>query len=338
MLGPSFSPSIARIPGPTSSHSRCQRLRCAARVMHARAVLRARRVLVGQRRRARRGRRRRQLGVPSSLPVGRWRGALVAPTSTSTRIAPASWPPIACSRSPKTHEQRAAERLALAHREALAGRDAAARPGSAASPGRSPRRARTAPRRRAAGSPCDARRALLELELGARDRVAVGVDRRVPELGGDQLLEVLGEHVLEHLRLGVDAIPGHPQRLGEEALEQAVVADHLEREAPPVGGQAHAAVGHVRDQPQLVELLEHRRDRAGRDAQALGQRVGRDRLVAAGLEREDRLGVVLDGRRAQQILGGHGKRLWHAKISIKGYLKTQRGPVPTPRTPASRSP
>src|SRR5271156_1478134 len=28
MLGPSFSPSIARMPGPTSSHSRRQRLRC----------------------------------------------------------------------------------------------------------------------------------------------------------------------------------------------------------------------------------------------------------------------------------------------------------------------
>ena len=70
-----------------------------------------------------------------------------------------------------------------------------------------------------------------ELELGARDRVAVGVDRRVPELGRDQLLEVLREHVLEDLRLGVNAIPGHSQRVGEEALEQPVVADHLEGDA-----------------------------------------------------------------------------------------------------------
>ncbi len=27
MLGPSFSPNIARIPGPTSNHSKCQRRR-----------------------------------------------------------------------------------------------------------------------------------------------------------------------------------------------------------------------------------------------------------------------------------------------------------------------
>ncbi len=77
--------------------------------------------------------------------------------------------------------------------------------------------------------------ALLELELGGRDRVAVGIDRGVPELCGDQLLEILREHVLEHLGLGVHAIPRHAERVGEEALEQAVVADHLERDAPPVG-------------------------------------------------------------------------------------------------------
>ena len=141
----------------------------------------------------------------------------------------------------------------------------------------------------------------------------MGVDRGVSELGRDQLLEILGEHVLEDLRLGVNAIPGHAQRVGEEALEQAVMADHLEREAPPVGGEAHAAVGHVRDQPELVELLEHRRDRAGRDPQALGERVRRHRLVAAGLQREDRLRVVLYGLRSQQLRCGHMGRLWHTK-------------------------
>ena len=103
---------------------------------------------------------------------------------------------------------------------------------------------------------------LVELELGARDRVAVRVERRVAELGRDQLLELLGDDVLEHLGLGVDAVPGHLQRLGEEQLDQPVVADHLERDPAPVGGQAHAAVGVVLDQAELAEALEHRRDRA----------------------------------------------------------------------------
>ena len=43
-------------------------------------------------------------------------------------------------------------------------------------------------------------------------------------------LELLGEHVLEHLGLGVHAIPGHPELLGQEQLDQPVVAQHLERD------------------------------------------------------------------------------------------------------------
>ena len=56
------------------------------------------------------------------------------------------------------------------------------------------------------------------------------VVRRVAELGGDQLLELLGEDVLEHLGLVVDAVPRHPEALGEVELEQPVVAQHLERD------------------------------------------------------------------------------------------------------------
>ena len=165
----------------------------------------------------------------------------------------------------EAHEQRPAERLALAHREALARRDAAL--GQVAQHLRiGVRHAHEAALVAGLQALHAVGRALFDLEVGVRDRVAVRIDRRVAELGGDQLLEVVGEHVLEHLRLGVHAIPRHAERLGEIALEQAVMADHLERHAPAVGGQAHAAVGHVRDQPELVEALEHRRDRAGRDA------------------------------------------------------------------------
>ena len=55
------------------------------------------------------------------------------------------------------------------------------------------------------------------------------VERRVAEPRRDQLLELLGEHVLEHLGLGVHAVPWHAQLLGQEQLEQPMVAKHLER-------------------------------------------------------------------------------------------------------------
>ena len=61
--------------------------------------------------------------------------------------------------------------------------------------------------------------------------------------------------MLEHLGLVVDAIPRHAERLGEVELEQAVVAQHLERDALAVGGQRDALVGLVVDQAELVEPL-----------------------------------------------------------------------------------
>ena len=84
------------------------------------------------------------------------------------------------------------------------------------------------------------------------------------ELGGDERLELLGEDVLEDLGLGVDAIPRHVERLGEVELEQAVVADDLERHALAVGGQLDALVGHVVDEAELAQALAHPRRRRRR--------------------------------------------------------------------------
>ena len=101
-----------------------------------------------------------------------------------------------------------------------------ARPGSAASPGRSRRCARRC-RALAGARGRPARWSGAPRSRGPRVGIGspCGSTRRVAELGGDQLLELLGEDVLEHLGLGVHAIPRHAERLGEVELEQAVVAD-----------------------------------------------------------------------------------------------------------------
>ncbi len=83
--------------------------------------------------------------------------------------------------------------------------------------------------------------------------------RRVAELGRDQRLELVGEHVLEHLGLLVDAVPRHAERFGEVELQQPVVAQHLEREPGARFRQPHAAVALVRDETELVELADHAR-------------------------------------------------------------------------------
>jgi hypothetical protein len=122
----------------------------------------------------------------------------------------------------------------------------------------------------------------------------VRVDRRVAQPRGDQLLEILGEHMLEHLRLRMHAVPRHPQLLGEEQLDQAVVAQDLERYPPPLAREPDSVIGLVLDQTEVGQLADHRRDGAGSDAKAIGQLVGGDRRVPAALESVHRLGVVLN--------------------------------------------
>ena len=70
-----------------------------------------------------------------------------------------------------------------------------------------------------------------QLELGGRDRIAVRVALREAERRVDARLDLLGEVVLEAVGLGVHLVPAEAERLHQVELEQAVVADDLERDA-----------------------------------------------------------------------------------------------------------
>jgi hypothetical protein len=143
----------------------------------------------------------------------------------------------------------------------------------------------------------------------------MGIMGRVAELGRDQLLELLGEDVLEHLRLVVDAVPRYPEVLDEVELEQAVVAHHLERDAAAGVRERHAVVRAALHESELAEALHHSGRRRGGDAEALGERVGAHR-AAALLEGVDRLRVVLYRARDMSVCSevGHDDQfeLWHA--------------------------
>ena len=125
----------------------------------------------------------------------------------------------------------------------------------------------------------------------------MGVELRVAQLRGDPLGELVGEDVLEQLGLLVDEVPGDVEHLDEQELEQPVVAQRAQRDAPALVGQPRALVALVLEQAELGEAAQHAADRAGGDAEPLGQRVGRHRPVEPRLERVDRLQVVLDGTR-----------------------------------------
>ena len=54
------------------------------------------------------------------------------------------------------------------------------------------------------------------------------VVRRIPELGVDLRLELLGQRMLEPVGLRVHLVQGQPQPVREVALEEPVVAEDLE--------------------------------------------------------------------------------------------------------------
>ena len=162
----------------------------------------------------------------------------MAPPAGSTRIFSASSPPEGVLFARRPRRRRPAERLRVGDPQIARRGGSRARRDSAASSGRSRRRAR-----RSQGLPGSrlgerGRVGRRRWRARRRDRVAVGVERGVPELVRDQPLEVLGDVVLENLGLVVDAVPGHSQGVREEGLDQPVVADHLQRHPLARRGQA----------------------------------------------------------------------------------------------------
>ena len=93
------------------------------------------------------------------------------------------------------------------------------------------------------------------------------VELGIAELGGDALFESLGDEVLEALGLLVHLFHGVVEDLVEEGLDEAMMADDLER-APLAGRrELHAAVA-SRSRRGAVprgELLEHVGDRGRRE-------------------------------------------------------------------------
>ena len=123
------------------------------------------------------------------------------------------------------------------------------------------------------------------------------VDRRVTQPRGDQRLELLGNHMLEHLGLGMHAIPRHPELLSEEQLEQTVMAQHLQSHPPALVGQPHPVIGLMLDDPDLGQLAHHPGHRRRGHPEPGREIVRRYRRAATSLQRVQRLRVILHRRR-----------------------------------------
>ena len=124
----------------------------------------------------------------------------------------------------------------------------------------------------------------------------MGIVGRITELLVDSGFELLGEDVLEAIGLRVDGVDREAERFGEVLLEEAMVADDLERDLRPGVAELDATIGRVLGETERGQLLDHRR--GGRRGYAHAPRNGRRRRALAGrLDLVDLLQIVLDGNR-----------------------------------------
>ena len=101
--------------------------------------------------------------------------------------------------------------------------------------------------------------------------------------------------MLEPLGLLVDLVPAVAEGLGQVHLEQAVVADHLQRHRLTGRRQGRAPVAVVADQAKLGQAVQHLRRRGRRHPKPFGELVGTHRPMGARAELVKGLQVVLLG-------------------------------------------
>jgi hypothetical protein len=93
---------------------------------------------------------------------------------------------------------------------------------------------------------------------------------------GDEqpVLDLLRKVVLEGAGEAIGLVPGIAEHVRQEALDDAMPADHGDRNAPSRGRQADAAIRRVLEEHALGEALDRRRDRPRRQIEGLGERAG----------------------------------------------------------------
>ena len=173
-------------------------------------------------------------------------------------------------------------------------------------------------RRPAAGLELGQRRQLRVLGLLERgvDRPAVRAALGVAELLLHPLDHVVGERLADVVGVDVRLGGGVAHEVGQQPLDDAVLADDLLGPLPPLLGEQRLLVLAAPDEPLLLEALEHLSRGRARDAEHLGDAC-RERGRAAGLravladrkgEEVDRLQVLVD-----RVARGHRRFEYSAR-------------------------
>ena len=183
------------------------------------------------------------------------------------------------------------------------------------------------------------------LPVGGRDRVAVRVALREPQLGVDAGHQPIRHRVLEHLGLVVHLVPAVAELVDQEGLQQPVPAHHRQRRSPARLGQGHRAVLLVVDQALLGEFADRLRGRAGRHPDPVGQHLGADLFHRPLLGIPDDLEIVLANRGetasalrqpSQPESLGNPRLIWRADRLTRRRSAEIPTPVRRNRDPSAR--
>jgi hypothetical protein len=93
----------------------------------------------------------------------------------------------------------------------------------------------------------------------------VRIDGRLADGCRHSIDQLLRRRVLETLGLVVHSIPGVSKGAREIGFDDAMAAEHAQRNPTAFVGEADAAIALVREQPLLGEATHHPAHRRGRD-------------------------------------------------------------------------
>src|SRR5579862_3678752 len=138
----------------------------------------------------------------------------------------------------------------------------------------------------------------------------VGIEFRMAKLRGDAFLEPFGDEMFKPFSLLMNFFHRIIENLVEIGLDQPMMAEYFQCAAPSFRRQSNTAplfVFHIRWSSRS-ELLQHVRDRCGRDSQTLSEGSTRNGLPFRTTEGKDRLQVVVHGLSIDVHLAirGHG--------------------------------
>jgi len=119
----------------------------------------------------------------------------------------------------------------------------------------------------------------------------------IAQPGGNAVLKLFGDEMLQPLRLLMNLIPGVIQNVVQEALQQAMVANYFERAILSRRRKAHPAMLLVADEGGVLagEPLQHPRYGSRADSKAFRQSIAGNTELFCPAQFQDGLEVVVDG-------------------------------------------